>query len=96
MSREQTAVKFAAFAVACSLKGDRLDPRDLARLEAQAAEQLEDTAPLRRAIEGWARQIRNHPGDRQRLIRLADQMGDYIQLLNQPVPPDADRKDIYG
>lgn len=89
------ALKFRAFAVALQLKADTLEPRELEKLRALA--QAPGTDPLEaRAIAGFCAQVVDAAADRARLVRLADDLLAWIEAVNMPEPPGADRRDLNG
>lgn len=94
MSRQLTALRFAAMSAALKLKADTLEPGDLDGLLAQAMD-LAGT-PEAEAIAGFHRQVIDSAGEPAQLRVLADDLFNYIELTTWPEPPGQERADLHG
>jgi hypothetical protein len=86
----------SAVTVALKAKVGSLTPMDVEQLRVQAEELLDDDAPLRGAVFGFATQyelVRRSPGE---LVPVADALFQAVQLALRPDPPDLHRRDIHG
>lgn len=91
------SVKLAAFDVALKAKVNDLPQTDVDELRMVAERNIADgNDPLRRAVLGFVTQYELHSHDPDQLKKLGQQLEDFIDKSNVPVPPGMDRKDLHG
>ena len=91
------ALKMAAFSAGQNAKINDLDEATVEELRIQVERVLDDPQdPLRQAVIRFVVQYEIEKLSKNGLLRLGCDLVDFLHGLNMPMPPDVDRKDIYG
>lgn len=93
--RADTALKFAAFALAMQIKAGTDTAQDHAALRRQLGRFPWPEKPLAQAVTGFCDRL-DEAATRADRHAAADALAKYVDHMNVPTPPDIERKDIHG